>query len=120
MMHDPSSFAPERPQPGEAPEHRRWPRRTAGKVRAVLVPEPEPAPRFIAVGDVSAGGIRLGLDCPFGVGTALGLRLQRPGRARVLRVSGTVVFVLEALKGLFITGCAFDRLLTDDDLRGLL
>src|SRR5947209_6940733 len=101
-------------------ERRRWPRYPAGKLQVRLMPEPEPPLLFSAVEDISVGDIRLALDRRLGVGTTLNLSLQRPGGDLVCLVSGTVVRVDEKLTGLFIIGCAFGRLLTDEELQGLL
>ena|SRR5947209_11906878 len=118
----PDSAAPPTPANSGGPpsERRQWPRNPAAEIRAALIPQPEPPPRFLAVLELSAGGIRLALDRPFGVGTVLDMSLHRPGRDFGCVVSATVVHVAEQLQGLFVTGCALRRPLGDDELRGLL
>jgi len=120
MTTDPPSPPPGLPPGYEGPERRRQPRQPAGPVRFMLIPEPEPPLRFSGVKDISAHGIRLMLDRPFGVGTVLDLKLFRPGGTLECYASAKVVNVVEALTGLFLTGCAFDRPLSEDQLRGLL
>ncbi|HEV3258946.1 MAG TPA: PilZ domain-containing protein [Gemmataceae bacterium] len=116
MRPDPPAFSPT----GDEPERRQWPRNPAGEIIATFIPEPQPAPPFVAVENLSPGGIRLLLYRRYDVGTALHMRLQRPGRNLVCVVAGKVVYVVEERAGLFITGCDFDRQLSDDELRGLL
>ncbi|HEV3260499.1 MAG TPA: PilZ domain-containing protein [Gemmataceae bacterium] len=113
MTPDPS------PPPGGPPNRRRWQRWPVGKIQAERIPDDERPPWQVAVRNFSQGGIRLVLGNELATGTVLSLRLSRPGRASVL-VPAHVVYVLEKPAGNFITGCAFDRQLTDEELRRLL
>ena len=110
---------PSRPT-GCAPDRRRWPRRPASRIRAERLADDEQPPWQVAARNVSSGGIRLILGNGLAPGTALRLRLSRSGRAVSVVVSARVVYVREKPAGHFITGCAFDRLLSEEELRGLL
>ncbi|HEV3259047.1 MAG TPA: PilZ domain-containing protein [Gemmataceae bacterium] len=112
MTSDSSSASPS--------DRRRWPRDPAGAIRADRIPDDERPPWRVAVRNISPGGIRLALGSGLAPGTVLRLRLSRPGRDVSVLVSARVVYVLEKPAGHFITGCAFDRLLSEDELRGLL
>jgi len=117
MTRDPS--APRRNGPGRTPERRRWRRRRAGTIRVERIADDERRTWQVAVRNVSQGGLRLVLGNGLPPGTALRLRLSRPGRDMTVVVSVRVVYVLEKPAGCFITGCAFEQPLRDDQFRGL-
>ncbi|HEV3256512.1 MAG TPA: PilZ domain-containing protein [Gemmataceae bacterium] len=107
------------PPADDLPDRRRWQRRPAGKVQAERIPDDDSTPWQVVVRNISQGGIRLVLGNELATGTALSLRLSRPGRASVL-ISARVVYVLEKPPGNFITGCAFEQPLRDDQFRRLM
>jgi len=117
MTRDPS---PPAGGPGPPRDRRRWRRQRAGTIRVERIADGERRAWQVAVRNVSPGGVRLVLGNGLPPGTALRLRLSRPGRDIAVVVSARVVYVLEKPAGCFITGCAFEQPLHDDQFRGLM
>lgn len=70
------------------------------------------------VRDISATGVALLVACEFEPGAVLTLELENPTRGVSIVVKARVVHVLEVPPDRrWLHGCAFERPLTDDELR---
>jgi len=101
------------PQPHE---RRTAVRRPAGKVQVDLSPDGRQVPGQVTVRDIASKGIRLVLGQGLDPGAVLDLRLRRPDRDFSCVIPVQVVYVLEEPGGHFITGCAFSRELSAEEL----
>jgi hypothetical protein len=76
--------------------------------------------RASIVRDLSTGGVNLMMDRSLEKGTALAVELEgergRPGRYLLAHVA----YVIEDLEGRWLAGCAFDRSLSEEEVRALL
>jgi hypothetical protein len=101
-------------------ERRAWPRHPADEIQADLTLDPQQTPWQATARNISRGGILLALGEGLTRGAGVGMRLYRTGRQVSLVVSARVVYVREDPAGTFITGCAFDHPLADEQLHALL
>ncbi|HEV3256268.1 MAG TPA: PilZ domain-containing protein [Gemmataceae bacterium] len=104
------------PQQNERRASVRYPAR---QVQARLTPGGQQASWQVTVRDIASKGIRLVLGHGLEPGAVLDLRLCRPDRDFACVIPIRVVYVLENPGTRFITGCAFTRELSEDELGGL-
>ena len=100
-------------------DRRSSPRRPCRWEASLRPPAAGGVPHWASVRDVSAGGAGLLMSCPPRPGEALLLEFAGPKEGPVPAVC-RVVYCIEQLGGNAALGCAFDRLLSESELRRLV
>ncbi len=76
--------------------------------------------RASIVRDLSTGGVNLMLDKPVDKGTALAVELEGDRRRPCRYLLAHVAHLIEDSEGQWLVGCAFDRSLSEQEVRALL